>query len=135
MEVWKIKGTKFSVAEVWQEIRPKKEKVSWHRLVWGSFSILKHAIIAWLAILDRLPTQDRRLSWGIEVGGNCLLCQTELETRDYLFFGCDYSKSIWERILALCGVRRGIGSWEEELAWAVNHLKGKSLSSTVLRLS
>ena len=88
-----------------------------------------------MAIIDKLPTQDSILFWGIEVGSNCLLCQIELETIDHLFFGCDYSKSIWERILALCGVRRGIGSWEEELAWAVNQLKGKSLRSIVLILA
>ena len=40
-----------------------------------------------------------------------------------------------ERILELCGIRRRIGSWTEELEWAVNHSKGRSLSSTVLRLA
>ena len=63
------------------------------------------------------------------------MCQNELQTRDHLFFGCDYSKGIWQRILALCGVRRETESWAEEIAWAVSHMKGKSIRSIVLRLA
>ena len=63
------------------------------------------------------------------------MCQNELETRDHLFFGCDYSKDVWQRILALCEVRREIGSWAKEIAWAMSHMKGKSMRSIVLRLA
>ena len=88
-----------------------------------------------MAILNRLPTLDRLLSWDIEIEDNYLLCQNELKTKDHLFFGCDYSKGIWQRILTLSGVIRETGSWAEELAWAESHLKGKSMRSIVLRLA
>ena len=33
IEIWPLAGSKFSVAEVWKEIRPKREKVTWHKLL------------------------------------------------------------------------------------------------------
>ena len=32
----------------------------------------------------------------------------------------------------LCGIRREVGNWEEELKWAMRKIKGKSLISIVL---
>ena len=51
-EIWKLDGGRYRAVTVWGEIRPKKEKISWHRLVWNSFVVPKHAVIAWLAILN-----------------------------------------------------------------------------------
>ena len=65
----------------------------------------------------------------------CCFCQVELETRDHLFFGCDYAKEIWKQILQLCGLHKEIRSWTDELAWAINRVKGKTLISIVLRMA
>ena len=75
---------KYSIAEVWREIRLRTEKVLWHRLLWGTLTIPKHSVIAWMTILNRLPTLDRLISWGMEINGICYLCQRELETRDHI---------------------------------------------------
>ena len=107
-------------------------KVGWDKLIWFSYHIPKHPVISWMAILNRLPTKDRLLSWGIEVDGRCLFCQSELETRDHLFFGCRYSKSIWEAVLQLCQLNRRTASWNEELHWGISRLKGKALISVAL---
>ena len=64
---WKIPGGKYKAAAVWREIRPRRDKVEWHRLLWGSFTVPKYSFIAWMAVLDRLPTKDRMQSWGIVV--------------------------------------------------------------------
>ncbi|XP_039009143.1 uncharacterized protein LOC120137444 [Hibiscus syriacus] len=42
--------------DIWQEIRVKEIKVPWHSLIWFPQHIPKHSLIAWMAILDRLPT-------------------------------------------------------------------------------
>ena len=109
IEVWKLSSLRYSLAEVWREIRPKSEKVTWSRLLWGSQTIPKHSIVVWMAILNRLPTMDRLISWGIRMNGICCLCQLEHETRDHMFYGCSYSRSIWGMILTLCGQNRMIG--------------------------
>ena len=135
VEGWKFEGSKYSAATVWFKIRPKMEKKEWHRLVWSSLCIPKHAMITWMAILDRLPTMDRLLSWGLATDGNCKLCQIEPENRDHLFFGCSFSRGIWRTILQLCGLNRRMVSWTEELDWAMQKFKGKALISVVLRLA
>ena len=102
VEVKKVQGPKFTIAEVWQEIRPKKERVSWHKLLWSSLNIPKHAVVVWMAILNRLPTKDRLIAWGMEINGICCLCQNANESRDHLFFECNYSMEIWAMILTRC---------------------------------
>ena len=88
-----------------------------------------------MAILDGLPTLDRLSSWGMDVRRLCCFCLAELETIDHLFFGCDYAKEIWKQILQLCGLHREIRSWNDELAWTVNRVKGKALILIVLRMT
>ena len=88
-----------------------------------------------MAILNKLPTKDRLISWGIEVNGVCCLCQMVQETKDHTFFGCCFSRSIWDRILLLYEQSRQIGNWNEELQWATQHLKGRKLVSVVLRIA
>ena len=106
IEVWKFPGSRYSTAQIWKEIRPRKEKVDWHRLVWTPMAIPKHIIIDWMAILNRLPTMDRLKGWGIELNGTCRLCQQEQESRDHLFFDCFFSQHIWRNISQLCGLWR-----------------------------
>ena len=133
VEVWNRTIT--SISNIWKELKPQKERVTWHRLVWSYLSIPKHDVITWMAILNRLPTMDRLMAWGIGVGGTCKLCLDEMESREHMFFGCLYSRSIWEVILTKCGIKRKIGSWTEKLEWAIQHLKGKSMKSTIMRIA
>ena len=134
-EVWKIPGSKFSVATVWKELRQQHAKVPWHRFLWSSMSIPKHVFISWMALLNRLPTMDRLATWGLEVRGLCYFCQGELETRDHLFFGCSYSKNIWKQILQLCELNREVGFWLSELKCAIHEIKGKALISIILSIA
>ena len=72
---------------------------------------------------------------GIAMNGICCLCQMDIESRDHIFFGCNYSRSIWEMILSLCEISRVIGSCSEELQWAIQNLKGKQWVSSLLRIA
>ena len=87
------------------------EKVGWNRLIWAAFVVPKHAIIVWMAILNRLPTKDRIKSWLLEVDGMCVPCRSAEETRDHLFYGCTFSQQIWKEMLLLCGPSREVSSW------------------------
>ncbi|XP_038996004.1 uncharacterized protein LOC120120427 [Hibiscus syriacus] len=81
---------------IWQEIRERRVKVEWHRIVW-------------------LPTTDKLARMRIEVDDKCRLCEDTPETRSHLFFECSFSKAVWERIARLCNVNRPVGTWDEEL--------------------
>ena len=66
--------------------------------IWKSCCILKTKVFAWLVIMDRLNTKDMiiRRHWNIEDGPECVLCPTQhLETRDHLFFQCNFSARVW----------------------------------------
>ena len=65
VERWKIPGEKYKTSTVWESIRPRSGKVEWHRLLWGSFTVPKFSFIAWMAILNKLPTMDRLQAWGM----------------------------------------------------------------------
>ncbi|CAA7062075.1 unnamed protein product [Microthlaspi erraticum] len=39
--------TSFVSKEIWEEIRPVKSEVQWHRLVWNKVAIPKHSTITW----------------------------------------------------------------------------------------
>ncbi|KAE8690315.1 hypothetical protein F3Y22_tig00110895pilonHSYRG00014 [Hibiscus syriacus] len=94
------------------------------------------SIVAWMAMLNRLPTRVRLVQMGLSIDTDmCLLCGTVSETREHLFFECSFAKELWRSILGLCGIERGVSSWNGELTWAVRLFKGKSLIVRVLRLA
>ena len=90
---WKF-PRKYGASEVWRHIRQKQENVPWHKLVWSSINVPKHAFVSWMAILNRLPTRDRLKECGIEIKGKCELCHDGIETRNHIFFGCQFSKRV-----------------------------------------
>lgn len=65
--------------------------------MWITGGIPKHSFLCWLFILNRCPTRDRLLSWGLQTAPTCLLCNSAAESRDHLFFSCPYSWSLWSQ--------------------------------------
>nr|GEU56368.1 hypothetical protein [Tanacetum cinerariifolium] len=56
---------KFSVSQVWLDIRFRDSKVDWYHMVWFPSCIPRHAFNLWLIIRRKLKTQDLILSWDI----------------------------------------------------------------------
>ncbi|KAE8718803.1 hypothetical protein F3Y22_tig00109987pilonHSYRG00041 [Hibiscus syriacus] len=96
---------------------------------------IRFALVAWFALLNRLPTRDRLSNWGLDVVSSCVLCSNDMETRDHLFFGCEFSKEVWVGVLQMCHISWSVGSWSQEVAWAVAELKGRSSFSALLKLA
>lgn len=61
----------FSCKQVWKDLNNFGPKVPWCKIVWFSNNIPRNSFILWMAILEKLKTQDWVISWGIN--GN-LLC-------------------------------------------------------------
>ncbi|KAL4367392.1 hypothetical protein GQ457_05G034820 [Hibiscus cannabinus] len=88
-----------------------------------------------MTILDQLSTNDCLSRMGMIIDTSCNLCNSSQESRDHLFFSCPYSIFVWEHILHLCRLHRQIRTWNQELLWALENLKGKSLIVVILKIA
>ncbi|XP_056845541.1 uncharacterized protein LOC108844894 [Raphanus sativus] len=86
---------RFSAAKTWKALNPCTDSFSWHKTVWFTGGIPKHAFNTWVVFRDRLPTRDRLISWGLIVPSHCLLCQNGDESRGHFFLVCQFSSQLW----------------------------------------
>ena len=84
----------FTVAATWEYIRAHKERVEWCPLIWFNKHIPRYSFVVWMAIKERLHTEDRLLQFGIVDDSCCVLCQQEEESHDHLFFNCKFANHI-----------------------------------------
>ncbi|KAE8726150.1 Detected protein of unknown function [Hibiscus syriacus] len=130
------RSNKLSTRQIWEDVRTIAPKFVWHHLVWFSGRILKHIIILWMVILDRLPTRVRLMRMGIAIENDrCLFYDLVPETMSNIFFECEYAKNLWKAILLLFGVNHRVSHWDGELSWATHYFKGKSLITRVFKLA
>lgn len=98
-------------------IRPHKTHVSWSALVWHKAAIQRHATTSWLFVLNRNPTLDRLHSWNPDTLTTCLLCGSDSESRDHLFFDCAFSAEVWLLINCRLNLHTAPNSWNATLTW------------------
>ncbi|GJY24271.1 RNA-directed DNA polymerase, eukaryota, reverse transcriptase zinc-binding domain protein [Tanacetum coccineum] len=75
---------KFKISNVWKDMNCQEEKVDWHILVWFAQSIPRHAFVTWLAIRERLMTQDKIMLWRPNEDLKCALCSKLSESWDQI---------------------------------------------------
>ncbi|XP_019258998.1 PREDICTED: uncharacterized protein LOC109237183 [Nicotiana attenuata] len=115
-----VKRTKkCSIKGIYHRLRGSFEKVRWKKVVCQNAGCPRWTFLLTLTAHGRLYTKDRLQKWGMHVEVECVLCRTEKESVQHLFFECEYSKSLWNKILAWQGMSREVQGWEQELAWAV----------------
>ncbi|XP_071715210.1 uncharacterized protein [Rutidosis leptorrhynchoides] len=108
----------YSTGQVWCDLRCSNAIKDWHHIVWFSQMVPKHAFILWLAIWNRLSTQDRMSKWNLSKSYSCALCDEVPDSVAHLFFECSYSRKVWEIMktkLLFKGLSYKIGSVIEVL--------------------
>ena len=99
--LWNLGSSgKFSVSSAYAQLRDKGQIVAWHKFIWFPKAVLRFAFIAWMVMLDRLPTNDRFFRLGVSNTSSCQLCGSRWETIDHLFFSCSFSRQVWDLSLA-----------------------------------
>ena len=93
---------RYDTGKVYHHLCGDQAVVQWAGAVWSSKSIPRHSFHSWLVVLDRNPTRDRLLSWGLQVSHLCLLCNVTSETRNHLYMDCPYSYDLWSRLATKC---------------------------------
>ncbi|GKC01404.1 RNA-directed DNA polymerase, eukaryota, reverse transcriptase zinc-binding domain protein [Tanacetum coccineum] len=95
--VWinsKGRHVKFTIRDVWMDMRSQYDKVDWHHIIWFSQCTPRYSFTMWLALHRRLQTQDVLSKW-INVNVlHCPLCSKTSDSVPHLIFECDYSKRL-----------------------------------------
>lgn len=115
---------KYSIKEVYQQMRGSMERVEWRKLVWANLGAPKWLFILYIALNRRLTDEV-----------TCPLCQVSDEDIDHLFFKCSCAEKVWNKLLGWQGIQRQSMNWQEEVRWALRNMKGKNSKMQVYRMT
>lgn len=103
---WEVEGrisSTYTTGQIYRTMVGQGPTVPWEHIVWIKGGIPKHSFLTWLFLLNRCPTKDRLVSWGLQTSPQCVLCNSVPESRDHLFFSCPYSWNLWNELARRCG--------------------------------
>ncbi|XP_013639441.1 PREDICTED: uncharacterized protein LOC106344656 [Brassica oleracea var. oleracea] len=126
---WEINDktyTSFKTGIIYDYLMEQLHDVSWYASVWFSRAIPRRSFHMWLVIQNRLPTRNRLIHWGLQVDPQCLLCNRSPESRDHLFFFCQFSYDLWTlvgRRLDLTPIRDWAGTLQQMTSLSISLLQ------------
>ncbi|PWA47435.1 reverse transcriptase domain, Reverse transcriptase zinc-binding domain protein [Artemisia annua] len=87
---WTLNGNGFfSVSSVRKEIDKRVVAMSSSPTRWSTILPIKVNVFIWRMFLDKLPTRSNLSARGVDVPCVlCPVCDSEVESRNHLFFGC-----------------------------------------------
>nr|KAJ0210789.1 hypothetical protein LSAT_V11C400156960 [Lactuca sativa]KAJ0211396.1 hypothetical protein LSAT_V11C400156890 [Lactuca sativa] len=103
----------FDIHQVWIDLSNCGQKVPWVHLVWFKQCIHRLSFILWLAIHERLMTQDRMRFWDKNKNLKCTLCNMQPDSHSHLFFECPYWFLVWKVVKDKVGIRSNSHGWKE----------------------
>ena len=53
------------VKVAWEQLRRHRQMVEWHDIVWFKNAVPRHSFLLWMAVQQKLTTQDRLDRFGI----------------------------------------------------------------------
>lgn len=114
-----LEGTDVDFEYMYRMFWAETPCVGWHIWVCQSPSPPKVAFINWLFVKDLLYTMDRIALFHPEVSMTCVLYHNASETRDHLFFDCEFSTCVLHTVMCRVGLQtmcRGYSEWLQVLA-------------------
>ncbi|GJZ37317.1 RNA-directed DNA polymerase, eukaryota, reverse transcriptase zinc-binding domain protein [Tanacetum coccineum] len=130
----KNEEVQFSVKEAWKVLRIDGPEVMWHKHVWFSQCIPRHAFILWMALKGRLKTQDRISRW---IGADnmvCPFCKSCKDSHSHLFFQCGFAQGVWDRLKLMCRLEDLSYVWAEIVSGISVRKANNTLWSIIQRL-
>ena len=122
---------KFSCKQVWRDINNFGSKVKWVSCVWYSNCIPRNAFILWLAVLNRLKTQDRVKCWEKSGSLLCPFCLKIPDSHDHLFFQCEFTHSIWKHCCSKAGIDISYSNWNDLVLKLSSVLNSRSIENLI----
>ncbi|GJY36083.1 NIN-like protein [Tanacetum coccineum] len=123
----------FSVKNVWKDMECDEAKADWCKVVWFNRNIPRHALVLWMALQNRLNTQDRIAVWKPNDVMHCVFCNQCLDSIEHLFFKCKYSKNVWKELQRLLNVNISF-SWRNSVEELQRLPNNNNIWSIVRRL-
>ncbi|GAV84726.1 zf-RVT domain-containing protein, partial [Cephalotus follicularis] len=114
---------------------PQYPVVSWSNVVWFPRRIPKHSFCLWLTFSDAHKTLDKLHRVGVVQSDRCVFSCGQEDSVEHLFFACQFTATIWNHFLALCGYSRCSRGWTEESVWSVQRLQGPTFNAWITKLS
>ncbi|CAH9132556.1 unnamed protein product [Cuscuta epithymum] len=122
---------KLCSGKIYELLRFKGTPRVWMSFIWKSYIPPKFSFNAWLAMRNRLPTQD---SLGyLHIVNRCDLCKGGLETIPHLFFRCHYTCRVWKKIKEWLGMTREMTTLCSAVKWILKDHKGSKLKGKAVR--
>jgi len=103
--------------------------------MWFKNVVPRHSFLLWMAVQQKLITQDRLHRFGIHGPNRCSLCLRNNEDHNHLFFECSSTKAIWWDVCNRCDIPRMTKGWDEWIRWATVTWHGKSFVNVSRKLS
>ncbi|XP_020258390.1 uncharacterized protein LOC109834785 [Asparagus officinalis] len=130
------KNSKIQISAVYAVFSPTSQRVPWFNIVWGKLNYPKHSFVFWLAVQNRLLTQDRLLRRGVINANNCYLCAgAALESHNHLFFDCSFSKEVWLAIMDWLKFDWQACDCNSLMCWYNTRLRGKGFKQNMKRMA
>nr|GEV48175.1 hypothetical protein [Tanacetum cinerariifolium] len=105
--VWVDKNGKenlFSVKLIWKDLNDEEPKVEWYKIVWFNKNITRHGFILWMALQNRLSTQDMIAMWKPNEVMQCVFYKQCMDSVEHLFFTCTFTLKAWKEVHRLLSV-------------------------------
>lgn len=110
----------------------------WNGGRWCGFLWLFHpSFIHCLVIKNALITREKMCKWGY-TGDSislCLFCRGRIESRDYVFFWCSFSRRVLSEMIKSCMVLNPCVEWKEVIQWSIDNLQSKNIKTSLYKLS
>ncbi|GJR10933.1 retrovirus-related pol polyprotein from transposon TNT 1-94 [Tanacetum coccineum] len=91
----------FTTKQAWEDLRVNWPSVNWSHIIWFNQLIPRQAFILWMAVQNRLLTQDKVEKWNHNGDIKCGFCKQCRDSSPHLFFQCDFSMKIWRKMIKL----------------------------------
>jgi hypothetical protein len=135
MALWNTSTGPFS-SNAYDYLRFRSSQVHWRRVIWEPWSLPRFSFILWLAILGRLRTRDR-LHF-LQTDSTCIFCHMDDESHSHLFFGCQWTSLLWNRVKHWLHITRNMSTLDKAVrglcksgSGADGRMKRVSLAITV----
>ncbi|GKG14823.1 RNA-directed DNA polymerase, eukaryota, reverse transcriptase zinc-binding domain protein, partial [Tanacetum coccineum] len=90
-----------------------RNKVHWDKLVWFSQCIPRHTFILWLAIKEKLVTQDKIIKWYPQKVVCCPFGQRIPDSHEHLFFQCKPIAEVWKIMKGRARIKTNVVKWAD----------------------